>query len=92
MAHIAVLLCLAPFNAQTQGLDEAARAAMTNISGDSLYRHLLFLGNDSLEGRGTGTRGGELAANYLAQQLQRLGLLPVGEDHSYKQQIPLHAS
>ncbi|KAA0223884.1 M28 family peptidase [candidate division KSB1 bacterium] len=92
LAHIAVLLCLAPFNAQTQGLDEAARAAMTNISGDSLYRHLLFLGNDSLEGRGTGTRGGELAANYLAQQLQRLGLLPVGEDHSYKQQIPLHAS
>lgn len=92
LAHIAVLLCLAPFSAQTQGLDEAARAAMTNISGDSLYRHLLFLGNDSLAGRGTGTRGGELAAAYLAQQLQRFGLLPVGEDHSYKQQIPLHAS
>lgn len=92
LAHVALLLCLTPVIAQTQELDDVARIAMANISGDSLYRHLLFLGSDSLAGRGTGTPGGELAANYLAQQLQRFGLLPVGEDHSYKQQIPLHAS
>lgn len=92
IAVAAVLCCLAPVFAQTQLLDEAARAAMTGIAGDSLYRHLLFLGNDSLEGRGTGTRGGELAAAYLAQRIQQFGLLPPGEDHSYEQQIPLHGS
>lgn len=92
IAVAAVLCCLAPVFAQTQLLDEAARAAMTGIAGDSLYRHLLFLGSDSLEGRGTGARGSELAAAYVAQHIQQFGLLPASEDHSYEQQIPLHGS
>lgn len=86
------LICVTSIFAQTRPFDQAMHAAMTSITGDSLHRHLLFLGNDSLEGRGTGTRGGELAAAYLSRHLQQLSLLPIGEDHSYKQQIPLHAS
>lgn len=92
LAVAAVLCCLAPVFAQTQLLDEAARTAMTNISGDSLHRHLLFLGSDSLEGRGTGTRGGEMAAAYLANELRKLNTIPAGDDDSYHQQIPLHGS
>jgi hypothetical protein len=33
-----------------------------------------FLSDDLLEGRGTGTRGGELAANYIETQFALLGL------------------
>jgi hypothetical protein len=59
---------------------------------DSLRKHILFLGNDSLEGRATGTRGGELAAEYISTQLQRLGIRPIGEDNTFLQPIPMHGS
>ncbi len=82
---------LLPAAAQSNLFNDAA-AARASISGERIYRHLAVLGSDSLAGRGTGTRGGEKAAAYLAQQLQSFGLLPVGDDSSYFQQIPMHAS
>ncbi len=39
-----------------------------------------FLADDLLEGRGTGKRGHELAALYLASRYRALGLQPAGED------------
>lgn len=62
------------------------------ISGEALRAHVEFLGHDSLEGRGTGTRGGELAARYLAAQCAKLGLQPLGDDDSFHQAIPMHGS
>ena len=41
--------------------------------------HLKFLSHDLLEGRAPSTRGGQLAAEYLATQLALLGYEPVGE-------------
>lgn len=46
------------------------------------------LSDDAMEGRRTGTAGGERAAEYLAAQCRRLGLLPVGSD-DYFQEVPL---
>jgi hypothetical protein len=51
--------------------------------------HLALLADDVLEGRGTGQRGGEIAAKYLAAQFARLGLQPAGDDGTYYQRIPL---
>jgi Zn-dependent M28 family amino/carboxypeptidase len=48
-----------------------------------------FLAGDELEGRGTGQRGGDLAADYLAKQFARLGLEPAGDDGTYFQAIPM---
>ncbi len=59
---------------------------------ENLQHHINFLGSDSLEGRGTGTRGGELAAQYLATKLAKLKLIPIGDDSSYFQNIPMHGS
>ena len=39
-----------------------------------LRAHLSYLSDDLLEGRGTGQRGGDLAARYLATQAQIIGL------------------
>ncbi|MDZ7269714.1 MAG: M20/M25/M40 family metallo-hydrolase [candidate division KSB1 bacterium] len=82
---------LLPAAAQPATLQEAVAVSAT-ITGERLYHHLAVLGSDSLEGRGTGTRGGEKAAAYLAQQFRSFGLLPAGDDNTYFQQIPMHAS
>lgn len=66
--------------------------ALQAISSDSLKKHVHFLGSDSLEGRGTGTRGGEIAARYIAQHLKMYGLRAVGDRGTYFQSIPMHGS
>ena len=54
-----------------------------------LRHHVQVLAADALEGRGTGTRGGELAARYLAGELRRMGWTPFGED-GFRQPVPMH--
>jgi hypothetical protein len=49
--------------------------------------HLRFLASDLLEGRAPATRGGRLAAEYIAAQFQVLGLEPAGENGTYFQPV-----
>lgn len=51
--------------------------------------HLNFLGGDLCEGRAVGTRGGEVAAAYIAAQFQAAGLQPISPEAGYFQQVPL---
>ncbi len=62
------------------------------ISADSLKKHINFLGDDSLEGRATGTPGEMRAARYLAQYFKMLNLEAPGSNNSYFQPIPMHGS
>ena len=48
-----------------------------------------YLSSDLLEGRGVGTRGGDLATEYIARQLAAAGAKPAGEDGTYFQKVPL---
>jgi Zn-dependent M28 family amino/carboxypeptidase len=50
---------------------------------------LEFLADDALEGRAPGTRGGAIAAKYIATQFERLGLEPAGDSGSYFQRVPI---
>lgn len=56
---------------------------------DTLRAHIKFLSSDLLEGRGTGARGGDLAANYIAAQLEAVGLKGAGVGGSYFQNVSL---
>lgn len=47
-----------------------------------------FLASDFLEGRRTGSRGNEIAAQYIAAQLRAFGYAPINDD-SYMQPVPL---
>lgn len=62
-----------------------ARAVDANV----LRAHLEFLADDALEGRRPGTRGGELAAKYIAAQFERLGLEPAGDSGTYYHRVPI---
>jgi Zn-dependent M28 family amino/carboxypeptidase len=51
--------------------------------------HVKFLSSDLLEGRGTGQRGGDIAAEYIATQFALDGLKPAGDDGTYFQNVPM---
>ena len=51
----------------------ALACAQTDISGERMRAHVKFLASDLLEGRGVGTRGGELATEYIASQFALAG-------------------
>ncbi len=85
----ALLLVTHDLPAAQQPTDAArlVRAA----SGDVFRAHLQFLADDALEGRAPGTRGGDLAAKYIAAQFERLGLEPAGDSGSYFHRVPILA-
>jgi Zn-dependent M28 family amino/carboxypeptidase len=83
-----VVFCAAATDPAAQlGLSAGAAAAMRGIDPERIRAHVKFLSDDLLEGRGTGTRGSELAANYIATQFALLGLQPAGDDGSYLQKV-----
>jgi Zn-dependent M28 family amino/carboxypeptidase len=70
-------------------LPPAAIAAMQSIRPDNIETHVRFLSHDLLEGRGTGQRGGDIAAEYIAAQFALYGLKPAGENGTYLQKVPM---
>jgi Zn-dependent M28 family amino/carboxypeptidase len=63
--------------------------AQDAITGENIRAHIRFLASDLLEGRGVGTRGGELATNYIASQLAIAGAKPAGDNDTYFQKVEL---
>ena len=61
------------------------------IDESTLRAHIKFLSDDLLEGRGPGSRGGMMAAKYIAAQFEALGLEPAA-DHSYFQLVQMIGS
>ncbi|MDX2263006.1 MAG: M28 family peptidase [Gemmatimonadales bacterium] len=58
------------------------------ITAGDLQQRVEYLASDALEGRFTGSNGHRLATNYIAGELQRLGLEPAGDAGSYFQTVP----
>ncbi len=91
-----VLACAPLFGQPTPvpavaGLPAGARAAAASIDPEKMRAHVRFLSLDLLEGRGPGTRGDRLAAEYIATQFALEGVQPAGENGSYFQRVPLMA-
>jgi Zn-dependent M28 family amino/carboxypeptidase len=78
----ASLVAAASLSAQ----DSVSAAGITPREIDA---HLRFLSSDLLEGRAPATRGGRLAEEYIASQLQTFGVAPGVGDTSYYQRVPI---
>src|ERR1017187_265054 len=76
---------------EVPGLPPAARTAAASIDPEKIRAHVRFLALDLLEGRGPGTRGDQLAAEYIATQYALDGLEPAGNNGTYFQRVPLFA-
>lgn len=63
-----------------QKLDKESSRLIGHISAKSMQEHLKYLSSDELEGRGTPSKGLDLAADYIAADFKKSGLEPVGDD------------
>jgi hypothetical protein len=84
-----LLLCSPMALAQAvSAIPPDAQAAMAELQKEPFRAHMAFLADDLLEGRGTGARGHEIAARYVAAQFEAIGLKPAGQDGTYFQRVP----
>ena len=70
---------------------DAADEAAATIRPAAIRADMRFLADDLLEGRGTGTRGHEIAAKFMASEFEAMGLEPAGENGTYFQSVPLRS-
>ena len=62
------------------------------ISVESVRRHTVELADDKYEGRGAGYAGETRAAEYIAAEFKRIGLVPAGDSRGYFQEFTFHPS
>jgi len=90
---LAVVLATSTVFAQTPAPNAPTAASPAStapaIKKEEILAHVRFLADDLLEGRGPGTRGDQLARNYIASQLQAAGLQPGGAEGSWMQPVPI---
>ncbi|MEO6778497.1 MAG: M28 family peptidase, partial [Gemmatimonadaceae bacterium] len=79
------------FTSAVAGLTTAAvaqKSATTEMPTREIDANLRFLSSDLLEGRAPATRGGALAEQYIAAQLESYGVRP-GANGSFFQKVPI---
>ena len=62
------------------------------INARQLRDWLTYIASDELEGRDTPSKGLDLAAKYIAEHLNKLGIKPAGDEGTYFQKFPLRQS
>ncbi|MET0980752.1 MAG: M28 family peptidase [Telluria sp.] len=79
--HTLLGLSLAlPFACGAAPVPPEAAPLLERISAASMRGNLSFLASDALEGRGTPSRGLDIAAEFIASQFRGAGLEPLGDD------------
>jgi Zn-dependent M28 family amino/carboxypeptidase len=81
-----VFVCLSAAFAQNAVLP-AAQKAMNAIDAEKIRATVKYLSDDTLQGRGTGQKGGDMAADWIAAQFKIYGLAPAGDQGTYFQKI-----
>ncbi len=71
--------------ADAQKLKKADKAVLAGLE-----NHISYLADDKLEGRRTGTKGEQLAYEYISRQFEEAGLLAKGDGKSYLQQFQIN--
>jgi Zn-dependent M28 family amino/carboxypeptidase len=91
LAWFCLVILSQPTLAQQVGsLDWAsADAGLKTIRADAIRGHMRFLSDSLLEGRAPDSRGYEIAARYVASQLEAMGLRPAGVNGTWFQPVPL---
>lgn len=94
MKNIRVLLVFVVIGvaaAQTQdSLPASAKQAMNLIDSEKIRATVKYLSADALEGRGTGQKGGDMAADWIAAQFKSYKLQPAGDNGTFFQNVKFY--
>ncbi|MGZ4871812.1 MAG: M28 family peptidase [Candidatus Angelobacter sp.] len=83
---LTTVICLSTVYGQTAP-SPAAQKAMNAIDAEKIRATVKYLSDDALQGRGTGQKGGDMAADWIAAQFKSYGLAPAGDQGTYFQQV-----
>src|SRR5262245_17894077 len=82
-------LPLAAQSATNLPLKHAPKPTAAAISEADLMTRLYIFADDSMQGRQFGREGNMKGTNYIASELKRLGLEPMGDSGTYFQNLPV---
>jgi aminopeptidase YwaD len=68
------------------------RKGSAGIHSWRIWSHIFTLASEEFEGRGSGTKGNELAAYYIAERFAEYGLKPIGTSRYHDLQAPMDGS
>ncbi|MFN3533004.1 MAG: M28 family peptidase [Candidatus Brocadia sp.] len=74
-----------------QILEKTRHQFSPKITATDLRVHVQYLASDELEGRLTGTKGTQLAADYIADYFRSIGLKAIDDNKGYFQEFPFIA-
>src|ERR1700676_3898374 len=93
---LSVLLAAAGFfaNAERAGAQAKKKAPVAEkplpmVEKERIRAHVKYLSSDELEGRGTGQRGGDMAADSIGKQFASYGLKTAGDSGTFFQEVPM---
>lgn len=93
LGMLGLVACSTAGNDKPSGLTtDQAVDGRSLFSPERIRADVTFLADDLLRGRDTGSEGYRIAANYVAAEFARLGLLPAGDDGSYFQEVPFQTA
>ncbi|GAB3963846.1 M20/M25/M40 family metallo-hydrolase [Spirosoma terrae] len=75
--------------AQSKEIPTDAQTVLKTVRPEAIRNHMRILSNDSLRGRKPGTKGFDMGADYVTNQLKAIGYQPAGENSTYRQDVPL---
>jgi Zn-dependent M28 family amino/carboxypeptidase len=86
-AFVLVIMAVLGAAQAQSNLPAAAQKAMNGIDPEKIRATVKYLSDDALQGRGTGQKGGDMAADWIALQFKNYGLLPAGDSGTYFQDV-----
>jgi len=89
LSLVALVAACAPRAATPSGLDAEERQLAAAIRATDISARTRFLAHDLLEGRGPGSRGSDVAMQYIASEMESFGLAPGAADGTFFQRVPL---
>ncbi len=88
-AALTIAFVAAPSTAGTERREPPRAKPTPEIAADQFLTRAAYLASDELAGRESGTEGGRLTEEYVAAELKRMGLEPLGEGGSFFQDVPM---
>src|SRR5579871_5276819 len=80
LAAMGVAACLA---------EGAFAGPQAKVEAAKIREYVKKLASDEFEGRGTGQKGGDAAAEWIAKQFESFGLKPAGDKGTFFQEVPM---